>query len=210
MKKVKSAAITIEIPIPNWNRDGFTAMLIAGKTTPPWTDRKLLIEEPFFHSHEDDVQQALGKHFTRKWRKRKYAAAVREAELLREELENEENLEELLEGCDAVSIFKRRFKREMRDIRIMANIEICRCWVEILKHRPEYVDRCPWRFFQGDRIWQTLENKELLRAINHTPLRLAEKFNLNAMTSADWDEVLKIVPELAPRRPNEHYDCYVE
>ena len=97
MKKVKSAAITIEIPIPNWNRDGFTAMLIAGKTTPPWTDRKLLIEEPFFHSHEDDVQQALGKHFTRKWRKRKYAAAVREAELLREELENEENLEGTLQ-----------------------------------------------------------------------------------------------------------------
>ncbi|MBP5538490.1 MAG: hypothetical protein J6X69_01440 [Bacteroidales bacterium] len=208
--KRRSATVTLEIPLPNYNREAFMEMLIAGENIVPWTNRDLLIDEPFFHSHEGDVQRALEKHFTRKWRKRKYAAAVREAELLREELKDEENLKELLDGCDAVSIFKRRFKFEMRDIRIMANIEICRCWVKILKHRPEYVDRCPWRFFQGDRIWQTLRDEELLRAINYTPLQLAKKMDLNAMTSCDWDEAIKIVPELAARRPKEHYDCYVE
>ena len=184
-------------------------MLIAGKTTVPWTNRELLIDDPFFYSHEWDVQKALYERFNHQWGKRKYATAVREAELLREGLKDEENLEELLDGCDAVSIFKRRFKFEMRDIRIMANIEICRCWMKILKHRPEYVDRYPWHVFQGDWIWQTLRDEELLRAINYTPLQLAEKMDLNAMTPCDWDEVIKTVPELASRRPKHDYDCYV-
>ena len=63
--------------------------------------------------------------------------------------------------------------------------------------------------FQGDRIWQTLQDAELLRAINQTPLQLAEKMDLNAMTPCDWDEVIKTVPELASRRPNKDYNCYV-
>jgi len=29
------------------------------------------------------------------------------------------------------------------------------------------------------------------------------------MTSCDWDEAIKTVPELAARRPKHDYDCYV-
>ena len=208
--KRRSATVTLEIPIPNWNRKAFTDMLIAGENIVPWTNRDLLIDDPLFYSHEWDVEKALRERFNHKWGKRQYAAAVREAELLREELKDEENLEELLDGCDAVSIFKHRFKVEMREVRCLANMEIAYCWRRLLKRRPEYVERCPWHVFQGDRIWQTLRDEELLRAINYTPLQLAKKMDLNAMTSGDWDEAIKTVPELASRRPKEHYDCYVE
>ena len=203
--KHRGTTATLEIPIPNWNREAFTDMLIAGENIVPWTNRELLIDEPFFYSHELDVTRALEERFNRKWRKRKYVAAVREAELWRDE----ENSDKPISGCDAVSIFKRRFKIEMREVRLFANMEIAHCWVRLLKHRPEYVDRCPWRVFQGDRIWQTLRDEELLRAINCTPLQLAEKMDLNAMTSCDWDEAIKTVPELAARRPKKDYDCYV-
>ena len=207
--KRRSATVTLEIPIPNWNREAFTDMLIAGENIVPWTNRDLLIDDSLFYSHEWDVEKALRERFNRKWRKRKYAAAVREAEGLREEFRDEDNLEELLDGCDAVSIFKRRFRLEMREVRCLANMEIAYCWVRLLKHRPEYIDRCPWHVFQGDRIWQTLRDEELLRAINCTPLQLAGKMDLNAMTSCDWDEAIKTVPELAARRPKHDYDCYV-
>ena len=60
------------------------------------------------------------------------------------------------------------------------------------------------------RIWQTLQDEEFLKAIKRTPLQVARKMNLNAMSSADWDEVLKIVPELASRRPKNDYVCIVE
>ena len=207
--KRRSATVTLEIPIPNWNREAFTDMLIAGENIVPWTNRDLLIDDPLFYSHEWDVEKALRERFNHKWGKRKYAAAVREAERLREEFRDEDNLEELFDGCDAVSIFKHRFEVEMREVRCHANMEIAYCWARLLKHRPEYVDRCPWHLFQGDRIWQTLRDEELLRAINHTPLQLAEKMDLNAMTSCDWDEAIKTVPELASRRPKKDYDCYV-
>ena len=199
--KRRSTTVTLEIPIPNWSREGFTEMLIAGKTIAPMTTRDLLIDAPFFHSREDDVQRAMEEQFTPEWLRRKVAVRRQLAERYREEGEDD---------FDEVAAAKWVFRHAMRKARIRANIEICRCWVKILKHRPEYVDRCPWRFFQGDRIWQTMRDKEFLRAIKHTPLQLAEKFDLNAMSSADWDEVLKIAPELAARRPQGHYDCYVE
>ena len=197
--------VTVKIKLPDYNRHAFTDLLISDKIT----NRVFLIDHPFLYSHESDVEAALDEHFNHEWRKRKYASAVSEAEQLREEFRNEENIDKLLEGCDANSIFKRDFKRAMRRIRISANIDIAHCWVRLLKHRPEYVDRCPWHFFQGDRIWQILQDKEFLKAIKRTPLHVAEKMNLNAMTQGDWDEVLEIVPELASRRPKNDYVCIV-
>ena len=197
--------VTVKIKLPDYNRHAFTDLLISDKIT----NRVFLIDHPFLYSHESDVEAALDEHFNHEWRKRKYASAVSEAEQLREEFRNEENIDKLLEGCDANSIFKRDFKRAMRRIRISANIDIAHCWVRLLKHRPEYVDRCPWHFFQGDRIWQILQDKEFLKAIKRTPLQVAEKMNLNAMTQGDWDEVLEIVPELASRRPKNDYVCIV-
>ena len=193
------------ILIPNRNRRAFTDMLIAGETIVPGTKQELLIDEPFFYSHEWDVEKALRERFTIEWRKREYAVAIRDKERWQKYVQEGENSD----GLDAVTFFKYRVKRELRWVRRSANDEIARCWVRLLKHRPEYVDRCPWRVFQGDRIWQTLQDSELLRAINCTPLQLAEKMDLNAMTPCDWDEVIKIVPELASRRPKKDYDCYV-
>ena len=210
MKQQLITAATLEIELPDYNRAAFTDMLIAGENIVQWTNRSLLIDEPFFYSHDSDVEAALDEHFNHEWGKRKYASAVSEAEQWRKYFLEEEKLDKIPSGCDANSIFKRRFKLEMRRIRISANIDIARCWVRLLKHRPEYVDRCPWHFFQGDRIWQTLQDEEFLKAIKRTPLQVAGKMNLNAMSSADWDEVLKIVPELASRRPKNDYVCIVE
>ena len=194
----------------NYNRKAFTDLLIAGKEIVPFHNYDLLIDHDFFYSHASDVEAVLDERLNHKWGKRKYAAAVREAECRRKYFLEEEKLDKIPYGCDANSIFKRRFKLAMRDVLIYANMEIARCWVKLLKHRPQYVKRCPWHFFQGDRIWQTLQDEEFLKAIKHTPLQVAGKMNLNAMSSADWDEVLKIVPELASCRPKNDYVCIVE
>ena len=209
MKQQLITAATLEIELPDYNRAAFTDLLIAGKDYVPFVDIAL-IDLQFFYSHESDVEEALEERFNHEWGKRKYASAISEAEQWRKYFLVEEKFDKIPFGCDATSIFKHRFKLAMRHVRIHANIEIARCWIELLKHRPEYADRCPWHFFQGDRIWQTLQDEELLNAIKQTPLQVAEKMNLNAMTQGDWDEVLEIVPELASRRPKNDYDCYVE
>ena len=210
MKQQLITAATLEIELPDYNRAAFTDMLVAGENIVPWTNRSLLIDEPFFYSHEWDVEDALTGYLNHEWGKRKYASAVSEAEQLRKYFLEEEKLDKIPYGCDASSIFKRRFKLEMRRIRISANIDIARCWVKLLKHHPKYVKRCPWHFFQGDRIWKTLQDEDFLKAIKRTPLQIAGKMNLNAMSFADWDEVLRIVPELASRRPKNDYVCIVE
>ena len=196
--------VTVKIKLPDYNRKVFTDLLIEDKEIVPFTNDELLIDHQFFYSHESDVEEAVEERFNHEWGTRKYALAVR----LQESLLEEENLDKIPDGCDANSFFKHLFKLEMRHVRSAANAEIAHCWVKLLKHRPEYVDRCPWHFFQGDRIWQTLQDEELLNAIKQTPLQVAEKMNLNAMSVQDWDEMLKIVPELASRRPKNN--CYVE
>ena len=200
--------VTVKIKLPDYNRKAFTDLLIEGKEIVPFHNYAMLIDHQFFYSHESDVEEALEERFNHEWGTRKYALAAREAEYWRKEFRNEENNDKLLDGLDANSIFKHRFKLAMRDVRSAANAEIVHCWVKLLKHRPEYAGRCPWHFFQGDRIWQTLQDEELLNAIKQTPLQVTKKMNLNAMSVPDWDEVLKIVPELASHRPKNN--CYVE
>ncbi|MBQ6597300.1 MAG: hypothetical protein IJH79_07090 [Lentisphaeria bacterium] len=187
----------------SFDRESFTAMLIEGKTTVPGTEKELLIDAPFFYSTAEDVQREMKALFTPEWIGRKCSRVRRNAAYWAARCP-EDFPDEAAEAHDS---FRREIRREMRWIRGHANIEICRCWVKVLKHRPEYADRCPWRFFQGDRIWQTLQDGELLHSIKYTPLQLAEKFDLNAMTQPDWDEAIKTVPELAPRRSK--HDCYV-
>ena len=189
--------------LPDFNRKVITDLLISDKIT----NRVFLIDHPFLYSHDSDVEAALDERFNHEWGKREYASAISEAEQLRKYFLEEEKLDKIPYGCDANSFFKHLFKLEMRHVRSAANAEIAHCWVTLLKHRPEYVDRCPWHFFQGDRIWQTLQDEELLTAIKQTPLQVAQKMNLNAMSAPDWDEVLKIVPEPASRRPKNNYDC---
>ena len=52
MKQQLITAATLEIEQPDYNRAAFTDMLVAGENIVPWTNRSLLIDEPFFYSHE--------------------------------------------------------------------------------------------------------------------------------------------------------------
>lgn len=74
--KHRNTTSDLEIVIPNRNRITFTDMLIAGETIVPGTKQNLLIDEPFFYSHEWDVEKALKEIFTTEWRKREYATAL--------------------------------------------------------------------------------------------------------------------------------------
>ena len=167
--------------MPDYNRKVFTDLLIEDKEIVPFTNDELLIDHQFFYSHESDVEEALEERFNYEWEKKKYALAVR----LQESLLEEENLDKIPDGCDANSFFKHLFKLEMRHVRSAANAEIAHCWVKLLKHRPEFVDRCPWHFFQGDRIWQTLQDEELLNAIKRTPLQVPAAHHLSHFSPPD-------------------------
>ncbi len=188
------------------DRDLLTMKLLEGGDAIPKEERERLIASPILYSRETDIRKALKWRFNAAWRKREAEEARKWAAHWASEFP-EEIPDEIAE---AHRIFRRDFRWAMRDVRIYANISICRCWVQLLKRFPQYVDCCPWRYFQGDRIWQTLRDEELLQALDLTPRQLAEKMNLNAMSSADWDEVLHIVPELAPRRPPCDYSPIVE
>lgn len=137
--------VTVKSKLPDFNRKAFTDLLIEGKEIVPFHNYALLIDHQFFYSHESDVEEALEERFYHEWGTRKYALEVR----LQESLLEEENLDKIPDGCDANSFFKHLFKLEMRHVRSAANAEIAHCWVTLLKHRPEYVDRCPWHFFHG-------------------------------------------------------------
>ena len=202
--------VTVKIKLPDYNRKAFTDLLIAGKELVPFHNYALLIDHQFFYSHESDVEELLNERLDQEWRKRKYESAVYQEEYWKEYFLEEEKRDKVPRGFDANTFFKYRVKLEMRHARIIANAEIADCWIRILKHYPEYIDRCPWRFFQGKRLWQTLQDDELLNAIKQTPLQVAEKMNFNVMTAPDWEKVLKIVPEVAGCRQGNNYDCFVE
>ena len=106
----------------NYNRKAFTDLLIAGKEIVPFYNYDLLIAHDFFYSHASDVEAALDERFNHEWGRREYASAVSEAEQLRKYFLEEEKLDKIPYGCDADSIFKRRFKLVMRDVRIHANM----------------------------------------------------------------------------------------
>ena len=188
------------------DRDLLTKKLLKGGDAIPREERERLIASPILYSRETDIRKALKWRFNAAWRKREAKKARQWAAYGASEYP-EEIPDEIAE---AHRIFRRDFRWAMRDVRIYANISICRCWVALLKRFPKYADRCPWRCFQGDRIWETLRDGELLHAIGHTPLQLAEKMDLKAMSQPDWDEVLNIVPELVSRRPPYDYSPIVE
>ena len=207
MKRKKESAIrTITIPRPVRDRRILTAELIESEKPIPPEIRERLIAMPLFYSRASDLEAALKERFTPARQRR----LMREARKWASYWASKYPEDFPDEAAEAHRIFRRDFRQEVRQARIIANISICRCWVELLKRFPQYVDRCPWRCFQGDRIWQTLRDEELLQALDLTPRQLAEKMNLNAMSSADWDEVLHIVPELASRRPPYDYCPIIE
>lgn len=90
------------------------------------------------------------------------------------------------------------YERERRLWRICCNANIARFWQRLLTVRPEFANRCPWRCFQGDSIWQSLQDEAFCLALKLTPEELAQKFNLHTLSQPDWDEVLKVAPGLAP------------
>ena len=205
-RTVISRAVLIRATRSDRDRRILTAELIESEKPIPPEIRERLIAMPLFYSHASDVEAALKERFTPARQRR----LMREARKWASYWASKYPEDFPDEAAEAHRMFRRKIRREMRQIRIHANISICRCWVELLKRFPQYVNRCPWHCFQGDRIWQTLRDEELLQALDLTPRQLAEKMNLNAMSSADWDEVLHIVPELASRRPPYDYCPIVE
>ena len=78
--------------------------------------------------------------------------------------------------------------------------ELAWFWRNLLTKRPEFASRCPWRSFRGDMIWITLHDKEFCKAVGIPKKELALKMPLKLMSPCDWDELLKIVPELKTER----------
>ena len=73
---------------------------------------------------------------------------------------------------------------------------LAKFWRVLLTKRPEFADRCPWHTFRGDMIWMSLQDDQFCNAIGIPKKELALKMPLKIMSSCDWDELLKIVPEL--------------
>lgn len=73
------------------------------------------------------------------------------------------------------------YKQYQQLHRICCNANIAWFWQRLLTARPEFANRCPRRFFQGDCIWQSLQDKAFCLALKLTPEELAQKFNLHTL-----------------------------
>ena len=73
---------------------------------------------------------------------------------------------------------------------------LAKFWRVLLTKRSEFADCCPWHTFRGDMIWMSLQDDQFCNAIGIPKKELALKMPLKIMSSCDWDELLKIVPEL--------------
>ena len=71
-------------------------------------------------------------------------------------------------------------------------------WRRLLSARPEFASRCPWHVFRGDNIWMTLRNEDFCKALAIPKAEIALKMPLKLMSVPDWEELLKIAPELQP------------
>ena len=71
-------------------------------------------------------------------------------------------------------------------------------WRRLLTARPEFASRCPWHAFRGDHIWMTLQDEEFSKALAIPKAEIALKMPLKLMSVPDWEELLKIAPELQP------------
>ena len=87
---------------------------------------------------------------------------------------------------------KRRFEK-LYCYRMLAKF-----WRCLLTARPEFASRCPWHVFRGDNIWMTLRDEDFCKALAIPKAEIALKMPLKLMSVPDWEELLKIVPELQP------------
>ena len=94
----------------------------------------------------------------------------------------------------------RQYRRWRGHERCSLHGEISCFWRRLLTKRPEFADCCPWNSFRGDHIWWALKDDEFCNAIGIPKKELALKMPLKIMSRCDWDELLKIVPELKPER----------
>ncbi len=90
----------------------------------------------------------------------------------------------------------KRYRRECGYARSHFYGQLAKFWRVLLTKRPEFADRCPWHAFRGDMIWMSLQDDEFCNAIGIPKKEIALKMPLKIMSSCDWDELLKIVPEL--------------
>ena len=90
------------------------------------------------------------------------------------------------------------YRRERGRERSSCHGRLACFWRHLLTARPEFASRCPWHVFRGDHIWMTLRDEEFCKALAIPKAEIALKMPLKLMSVPDWEELLKIAPELQP------------
>ena len=161
-----------------------------------------LIERPELYSVEEDIYQWMLE--TRDEWNKALARLINHYRIDGEELKKEEP--EYYWRYEAnnyteENIRKRAYEDYRRDYgrqRSHFHGEIACFWRNLLTARPEFTDRCPWNSFRGDMIWWTLLDDDFCNALGIPKKEIALKMPLKIMSAPDWDELLKIIPELRP------------
>ena len=163
-----------------------------------------LIKSPELYSIEEDITQWMFE--TRDYWNEKIPKIMEYEKKSSEELKRDEpeyywQYEAKYDTEDNSRKYAYRYYRRWRGFkRGSLQGEIYWFWRRLLTKRPEFADRCPWNSFRGDHIWWALKDDEFCNAIGIPKKELALKMPLKIMSRCDWDELLKIVPELKPER----------
>ena len=161
-----------------------------------------LIERPELYSVEEDIYQWMFE--TRDEWNKALARLINHYRIDGEELKKEEPeyyWRYEVKNYTEENIRKRAYEDYHRDCgrqRSHFHGEIAWFWRNLLTARPEFADRCPWNSFRGDMIWMTLQDDEFCKAFGIPKKEIALKMPLKIMSAPDWDELLKIIPELRP------------
>ena len=178
------------------NRDEILDLLLKDKA------HDELIERAELYSIEEDLYQWMFE--TRDYWNKKIPKLIERERMYYEELKrNEPEYYWQHEAkYDTVENFRkyayRHYRRWHGHKRGSLHGEISWFWRRLLSRRPEFAERCPWNSFRGDHIWWALEDDDFCNAIGIPKKELALKMPLKIMSRCDWDELLKIVPELKP------------
>ena len=168
-----------------------------------------LIELPELYSIEEDIYQWMFE--TRDYWNERIPRLIDHYQKDGEELKKEEPecyWRYVVKNYTEEKIRKRAYEDYRRDCgrqRCHFHEEIAWFWRNLLTERPEFADRCPWNSFRGDMIWMTLQDDDFCNALRIPKKELALKMPLKIMSAPDWDELLKIIPDLRPE-----YDKLVE
>ena len=178
------------------NRDEILELLLKDKS------HDELIERPELYSIEEDIYQWMFE--TRDYWNEKIPKIIESERRDYEELKRDEpeyywQYETKYDTEENHRKHAYRYYRRWRGFkRGSLHWKISWFWRSLLTKRPEFANRCPWHSFRGDQIWWALGDDEFCNAIGIPKKELAMKMPLKIMSRCDWEELLKIAPELQP------------